>query len=84
MITKDIPQSAEFAFDVTRVALGEQLARIDSLDSRAGILLAADGIFDSKTTAAVAAGVPYRQWTITDMLENGQAAAIGYLAEVSS
>jgi hypothetical protein len=44
MITKNVPQSAPFAFDVARGALREQLSRIDSLDSKAGILLAADGI----------------------------------------
>ena len=39
-----VPQSASFAFDVAVRASAEQLARIDSLDSKAGILLAADGV----------------------------------------
>ena len=39
-----VPQSASFAFDVAVRATAEQLARIDSLDSKAGILLAADGV----------------------------------------
>lgn len=44
MVSRDIPQSASFAFDVSSSALSEQLARIDSIDSKAGVLLAADGI----------------------------------------
>jgi hypothetical protein len=39
-----VPLSASFAFDVAVHALTEQLGRIDSLDSKAGILLAADGV----------------------------------------
>ena len=38
------PRSARFAYDVARDALREQLARIDSLDHKAGIVLAAGGI----------------------------------------
>lgn len=38
------PRSARFAYDVARHALMEQLARIDSLDQKAGIVLAAGGI----------------------------------------
>src|SRR5687767_6123457 len=38
------PRSARFAYDVVRDALKEQLARIDSLDQKAGIILAAGGI----------------------------------------
>jgi hypothetical protein len=38
------PRSARFAYDVARDALQEQLARIDSLDQKAGIILAAAGI----------------------------------------
>lgn len=43
-MAQGVPQSAAFAFDVVARAIGEQLARIDSLDSKAGILLAADGV----------------------------------------
>jgi hypothetical protein len=39
-----VPRSASLAFDIGLRAVGEQLARIDSLDSKAGILLAADGV----------------------------------------
>lgn len=38
------PRSARFAYDVVRDALKERLARIDSLDQKAGIILAAGGI----------------------------------------
>jgi len=41
------PQGATFAFDVALRSLEEQLARIDALDSKAGILLATDGIIAS-------------------------------------
>ncbi len=44
MSLNEIPQSAAFAFDIAREALAEQLARTDSIDSKAGILLAADGL----------------------------------------
>lgn len=44
MTSKGVPQSAEFAFDIARAALAEQLSRIDALDSKAGLLLAADGL----------------------------------------
>lgn len=44
MATKRVPQSAEFAFDSAIRSLNEQLSRIDALDAKAGILLAADGI----------------------------------------
>jgi hypothetical protein len=43
-MSQRVPRSASFAFDVAVRALAEQLARIDSLDSKAGILLAADGV----------------------------------------
>jgi hypothetical protein len=43
-MAQGIPQSATFAFDVAVRAVDEQLSRIDSLDSKAGILLAADGV----------------------------------------
>ena len=43
-MAQGVPQSASFAFDVAVRAVDEQLARIDSLDSKAGILLAADGV----------------------------------------
>ena len=39
-----IPQSASFVFDPAVRSIDEQLGRIDSLDSEAGILLAADGV----------------------------------------
>jgi hypothetical protein len=39
-----VPQSASSVFDVAVHSIAEQLARIDSLDSKAGILLAADGV----------------------------------------
>lgn len=38
------PRSARFACEVAHDALTEQLARIDSLDQKAGIILAAGGI----------------------------------------
>jgi hypothetical protein len=38
------PRSARLAYDVASDALKEQLARIDSLDQKAGIVLAAGGI----------------------------------------
>lgn len=44
MVMKGVPQSAAFPYKTAQRALDEQLRRIDSLDSKAGILLAADGI----------------------------------------
>ncbi len=44
MTSKGVPRSAEFAFEIARAALAEQLTRIDALDSKAGLLLAADGL----------------------------------------
>jgi hypothetical protein len=38
------PKEADFAFDNASKALGEQLQRIEALDAKAGILLAADGV----------------------------------------
>jgi len=39
-----IPHGAGFAYDVATAALDEQLRRIEALDSKAGILIAADGV----------------------------------------
>ncbi|MGH2658410.1 MAG: hypothetical protein ACRDHS_01800 [Actinomycetota bacterium] len=39
-----IPDGAGFAFDVARTALDEQLRRIEALDGKAGILIAAGGV----------------------------------------
>ena len=44
MATSTVPRSAGFVFEIAGAALTEQLGRIDSLDSKAGILLAGDGI----------------------------------------
>jgi hypothetical protein len=44
MALKQIPQGATFAFDIAHGALDKQLSRIDSIDTKAGVLLAADGI----------------------------------------
>lgn len=44
MVDQPLPQGASFAFDNAAKALDEQLGRIDSLDAKAGILLAADGV----------------------------------------
>ena len=41
---RGIPQSAGFAFTTAQQTLGEQLKRVDALDTKAGVLLAADGI----------------------------------------
>lgn len=47
MISRGVPQGATFAFDVASHSLDEQLRRVDALDSKAGVLLAADGIIAS-------------------------------------
>ena len=69
MSTRGVPQGAVFAFDTATGALDEQLRRIDALDSKAGILLAADGIIaslifsrsslpvDAPTFVSLAAGI---------------------------
>lgn len=44
MVTRGVPQAATFAFDVTSRSIDEQFRRVDTLDSKAGTLLAADGI----------------------------------------
>ena len=44
MVDQPTPQGASFAFDNAAKALDEQLGRIESLDAKAGILLAADGV----------------------------------------
>jgi hypothetical protein len=44
MAMKGVPQSAAFAFETAQRALDQQSRRIDSIDAKAGILLAADGI----------------------------------------
>ena len=43
-MAKGVPQGAAFAYETAMRALDEQLRRIDALDAKAGILLAADGI----------------------------------------
>ena len=40
----EVPPGASFAFDIGRASLDEQLRRIDALDTKAGVLIAADGI----------------------------------------
>ena len=42
--TFQVPRGATFAYDVAASALDEQLRRIEGLDSKAGILIAADGV----------------------------------------
>jgi hypothetical protein len=44
MAEERIPAGAAFAFDVSKAALAEQLRRLEALDTKAGILLAADGV----------------------------------------
>jgi hypothetical protein len=39
-----VPKSASFAFEIATISLREQIQRVDALDTKAGILLAADGI----------------------------------------
>ena len=39
-----VPEGSGFAFEMSLRALDEQLRRIEALDSKAGILIAADGI----------------------------------------
>lgn len=43
MVNQPPPQGASFAFDNAAKALDEQMGRIESLDAKAGVLLAADG-----------------------------------------
>lgn len=40
----DIPAGAAFAYEVATKSLGEQLRTIDSLDTKASVVMAADGI----------------------------------------
>ena len=44
MVDQRAPQGASFAFDNAARSLDEQLGRIESLDAKAGVLLAADGV----------------------------------------
>jgi hypothetical protein len=44
MVNQPPPQGASFAFDNAAKALDEQMGRIESLDAKAGVLLAADGV----------------------------------------
>jgi hypothetical protein len=44
MVDQPLPLGASFAFDNAVRALDEQLGRIESLDAKAGVLLAADGV----------------------------------------
>ncbi|MGH2746442.1 MAG: hypothetical protein ACRDKB_00760 [Actinomycetota bacterium] len=44
MVDQPPPQGAPFAFDNAAKALDEQLGRIEALDAKAGVLLAADGV----------------------------------------
>jgi hypothetical protein len=39
-----VPHGASFAYGIAAAALDEQLRRIEALDSKAGILIAADGV----------------------------------------
>jgi hypothetical protein len=41
---RGVPKSAGFAFETATVSLREQIQRVDALDTKAGILLAANGI----------------------------------------
>jgi hypothetical protein len=43
-MASSIPDGASFAFDVARTSLDEQLGRIEALDGKAGILIAAGGV----------------------------------------
>lgn len=45
MAQPDIPPGAEFAYDVAHEALKDQLRRIEAQDAKAGILIAAAGVF---------------------------------------
>jgi len=40
----DVPAGASFAYETSLCSLEEQLRRIEALDTKAGVLLAADGI----------------------------------------
>ena len=44
MVNQPPPHGASFAFDNAAKALDEQMGRIESLDAKAGVLLAADGV----------------------------------------
>ncbi|MGH2750870.1 MAG: hypothetical protein ACRDK3_08375 [Actinomycetota bacterium] len=44
MVDQPAPSGASFAFDNAAKALDEQLGRIESLDAKGGVLLAADGV----------------------------------------
>lgn len=39
-----VPEGASFAYAVAIAALDEQLRRIEALDTKAGILMAVDGV----------------------------------------
>jgi hypothetical protein len=43
-VARAIPSGAPFAFEIARRALDEQLERINALDTKAGVLIAADGV----------------------------------------
>lgn len=45
MASQRIPEGASFAYDTCVSALDEQLRRIESLDTKAGVLIAATGLF---------------------------------------
>ena len=74
MASTRVPRSAALAFGVARDALDEQLQRIDSLDSKAGILLAADGIL---------AGLIFGHETFARSAPAGVAIASGFFLLVS-
>jgi hypothetical protein len=42
--TYPVPEGSSFAYEVAIAALDDQLRRIEALDSKAGILIAADGV----------------------------------------
>lgn len=44
MAQRHVPRGASFAFDVARDGLIDQLARIEALDGKAGVLMAANGV----------------------------------------
>lgn len=43
-MARDVPLGAPFAFEMALRSLDEQLERINALDTKAGVLIAADGV----------------------------------------
>lgn len=63
------PKGAEFAYEVAQRSIDDQLRRIESLDTKAGILLAAGGVL---------AGLVYREGSILAEAP----VALGFLASM--